>query len=280
MQIIKDKKELSYICRQIKQSKAKISFVPTMGMIHRAHLELIKMAKAKGDFVIVSIFVNPKQFDNNSDFVKYPRAIDDDISKINDCDADLIFIPETNQFYTQDFAFNIEIHKLADLLCGATRNGHMNGVCIVLMKLFNLIRPDFVIMGEKDYQQLYITKKLAEDFDCDTTIIGCPTIRDENGLAMSSRNKRLSKDSLNLIAPLLYKNLLLLRDDIIKSNYNFDDSLIKEYKDILISNGFEKIDYLEILNNNLTRFSANDTNGRIFIAAWLDNVRLIDNIKL
>jgi pantoate--beta-alanine ligase len=280
MQIIKDKKELSYICRQIKQSKAKISFVPTMGMIHNAHLSLIAKAKDMAEIVIVSIFVNPKQFDNNNDFVKYPRNLIEDQKKLQNAGVDYIFIPETDKFYSEDFAFNIEIHKLADLLCGATRPGHMNGVCVVLIKLFNLIRPDFVMMGEKDYQQLYITKKLVEDFELDTEIISCPTIRENSGLAMSSRNERLSDQARNQIAPKLKQNLESLKQEIIKNEYKEISHLIKKYWEKFIKDGFSKIDYLEILNSNLTKYDSNTANTRIFIAVWLEDVRLIDNISL
>ena len=278
MQIIKDKNELSYICRQIKQSKAKISFVPTMGMIHDAHLSLIAKAKEKAEIVIVSIFVNPKQFDNKSDFSKYPRNLVEDQKKIQDAGVDYIFVPDTDKFYKEDFAFNIQINKLDDVLCGSTRAGHMNGVCVVLLKLFNLIRPDFAMMGEKDYQQLYITKKLVEDFELETEIIGCPTIREKSGLAMSSRNERLSDKARDLIAPKIKQNLEALKHDIMQ---NEDIGILKQkYSEKLLKDGFSKIDYLEILNSNLTKYDSNKANARIFVAIWLEDVRLIDNITL
>lgn len=278
MQIIKDKKELSYICRQIKQSKAKISFVPTMGMIHEAHLSLIAKAKEKAEIVIVSIFVNPKQFDSTSDFAKYPRNLAEDQKKIKDAGVDYIFVPEADKFYTEDFAFNIKINKIDNVLCGATRPGHMNGVCVVLLKLFNLIRPDFAMMGEKDYQQLYITKKLVEDFELETKIIGCPTIREKSGLAMSSRNERLSDQARNQIAPKIKQNLEALKNDIMQNDDI--DALKLKYSEKLLKDGFSKIDYLEILNSNLTKYDSNNANARIFVALWLEDVRLIDNITL
>ncbi len=278
MQIIKDKKKLSNLCRQIRQSKAKISFVPTMGMIHEAHLSLIAKAKEKAEIVIVSIFVNPKQFDNRSDFAKYPRNLIEDQKKIQNAGVDYVFIPDADKFYSEDFVFNIEIKRLDNILCGAIRPGHMNGVCLVLLKLFNLIRPDFTMMGEKDYQQLYITKKLVEDFELETEIIACPTLREKSGLAMSSRNERLSDQARYHIAPKIKQNLEALKNDFIE-NDNID-TIKHKYSEKFLKDGFSKIDYLEILNSNLTQCNSNSLNARIFVAVWLEDVRLIDNISL
>ena len=280
MEILKDKESLRNICQKITQSKAKLSLVPTMGMLHAGHLSLIDAAFKHSPNVLVSIFINPKQFNNQSDFEQYPSDIEHDLNLLKKKGVGYVYMPKKADFYRDNFAFDIKINHLADSLCGVTRPGHMNGVCVVLLKLLNLIRPDFAFFGEKDYQQLQIIKNLALDFDLDTQIIGCKTAREASGLAMSSRNKRLSEYNLKQIAPILYESLLYLKNKILNNEPTLHSQLIEDTKAQLLNQGFSKIDYLEILNSNLTKYDPNIKDARIFIAAWLEDVRLIDNLSL
>ena len=280
MEILKDKESLRNICRQITQSKAKLSLVPTMGMLHPGHLSLIDEALKYSKDVIVSIFVNPKQFNNQSDFEQYPNNIELDLKLLREKGVGYVYIPDKADFYRDNFAFDIQINHLADALCGATRPGHLNGVAVVLLKLLNLSGADYAFFGEKDYQQLQVIKSLACDFDLDTKIIGCNTVRELSGLAMSSRNKRLSQNAHDNIGPLLHQSLLEIKSKLHDNNLDLDLEFIESTKSHLLNQGFSKIDYLEILNGNLTKYDPNNKDARIFIAAWLEDIRLIDNIAL
>ena len=196
MQIIKEKIDLINKCRQFAESKAKISFVPTMGALHEGHLALIKEAKKHAEIIILSIFVNPKQFNNLDDFNKYPSNQINDIKLLEEFDIDILYLPNSDSFYNKNLNFNIDIAHQTKILCGINRPSHFNGVCLVLVKLLNLISPNFIFMGKKDYQQLQIVKNLIDEFDFQTKLIAVETIRLESGLAFSSRNNRLTENAM------------------------------------------------------------------------------------
>ncbi|NBX52326.1 MAG: pantoate--beta-alanine ligase [Proteobacteria bacterium] len=255
-----------------KERNQKIAFVPTMGALHDGHLSLISEAQKFSDIVIVSIFVNKAQFNDLSDYQKYPRHFDDDINKLENIGVDAIFIPCDDEIYPTNCSFKIIPSSFIDCLCAKTRVGHFDGVALVVTKLFNIVQPHQAFFGEKDFQQLLIIKKLVVDLNFNIKIFGLPTHREVSGLAMSSRNQRLSLDGLKK-ASMIYKVL-----NEIKSN----PASIDFQKTQLIKNGFE-IDYLEIRNEHnleLDNSIKSSNSGRIFIAVYLEGIRLIDNLKI
>lgn len=296
------------ICRNIKEIQTfvaenknqKIALVPTMGALHQGHLSLVQEAKKYGEIVIATIFVNPLQFNNQADLTNYPHNQEADFAMLANQKVDAVFAPLSNEIYPQKLNFILEPTAIANCLCGKYRPNHFAGVAIIIIKLFNIIKPDFAIFGEKDFQQLTIIKKLVADFNFSIEIIGGKTIREESGLAMSSRNQRLSTQAIT-IAPNIFKALNSIKNDfnnfLSQSNFNsqnflkkVEELLIKQ-KESLINKGFQEIEYLEIRNQNLEELKeivAKNSNPntiasenlRIFIALHLESVRLIDNISI
>lgn len=259
----------------------KIGFVPTMGALHQGHLSLVDLAKKNCDIVIVSIFVNQKQFNNPEDYAKYPNTLKQDISLLEQAKVDVLFNPSSDEIYTSDFKTKIIISDLTDELCGKTRPGHFDGVALIVSKLFNIIKPTHAFFGEKDFQQLQIIKRLVRDLNFDIEIIAGKTLREDDGLAMSSRNLRLN-DNSRKIAAKLYENLNLAKNKILSDPKN-SQSILKETSQNLLKIGFEKIDYLQICDEeNLKPLQNFDPKikTRLFAAAFIGSVRLIDNIKL
>ncbi len=278
----------SHIARNLKTLRVirenitnkKLSFVPTMGSLHNGHIKLIKSAIRKSDKVIVSIFINPKQFDNREDFSSYPSNEKEDIKKLKDLGVDIIFIPQEKEIYPEDFNMQVKIGEYNKILCAAKRKNHFIGVSTILIKLFFLIRPHFTFFGEKDYQQLVIVKKLVKDFSINTTIIAVKTVRDRNGLALSSRNNLLTSTEYDKAVNI---NKVLREGKKYKlSSYK---KLILETENSLRKLGIKKIDYLEIREEkNLRSYeqfkNQSNTKFRIFIAVYIGRVRLIDNMRI
>ena len=276
LQIKSDIKRL----RDNSASELKIALVPTMGALHDGHLSLIQKAQTLADIVIVSIFVNKTQFNEQSDYANYPRQHAEDLLQLEKVGIDVVFTPDDKEIFGPNFAFKIMPTKLADCLCGSSRSGHFDGVALIVSKLFNIIKPDLAIFGEKDFQQLAIIKKLSEDLNLDVEIASGETLRMENGLALSSRNKGLSDQSLAKAAQ-LFRTLSEIKKEA-QQNLEISDLLTKKSQKLLDS-GFEKIDYLEIRQEEsleLVNKINFDTASRIFVAAYLDGVRLIDNLKI
>lgn len=264
-----------------KISDKKIAFVPTMGALHDGHLVLVKKAQEIADIVVVSIFVNKAQFNDQNDYKNYPRQNLEDLKKLENAGVDLVFLPSDEEMFAEDFAFKIIPTKLVDCLCGSSRPGHFDGVALVVTKLFNIVKPDIAIFGQKDFQQLSIIKKLVSDLNLDVEIFAHETFREKNGLAMSSRNQRLSKDN-KIKAAQIFKILSEIKNEVRKTPKNID-KILSEKSQELLKNSFEKIDYLEIREeNNLKLINEfNDENpARIFIAVYLSGIRLIDNLPL
>jgi len=275
MKIFRDIKSIQQYLRQHQNDK--IGLVPTMGALHNGHLSLIKQAKKKCDLVVVSIFVNQKQFNSEGDYLAYPKRLEKDIKKIEDI-VDVLFCPNMAEIYPNNFATVISVGNLSDHLCGKTRPGHFNGVALIITKLFNIIKPNQAFFGEKDFQQLQIIKKLTIDLNIDVGIIGCKTIRQKDGLAMSSRNLLLNKKGQE-IAPQIYHNLCLVKEQIL-AGMNIG-LVIKQITTNFVQNGFDKIDYLQVCNQETLEpidvFNPK-IKSRLFIAAYVENIRLIDNI--
>ena len=255
-----------------------VALVPTMGSLHAGHLSLMKVGKERSDRVIATIFVNPLQFAPNEDFETYPRREDSDIQKLVEEDIDLLFAPGVNEMYRPDATTTINVGGLTDCLCALSRPGFFDGVATVVTKLLLQALPDIAIFGEKDYQQLLVIKRLATDLDIPVEIIGAPTIREEDGLALSSRNVYLDTKSRS-IAPSMYNILNQYASDI--SNGNDIKKSIQLAKQNMQKSGFEKIEYLD-LRSSQTLQVCNDIKkpSRLFAAAWLGSTRLIDNLAI
>jgi len=251
-----------------------IGFVPTMGGIHEGHISLIKRSNKICKKTIVSIFVNPKQFNNKKDFRTYPSNIKKDLTILNKIkEIDYIYIPKFKDIYSSKKKSQIKISKKDKILCAKSRKGHFEGVLDVMNRLTNLIKPKKIFMGKKDFQQLFLVKNFIEK-KYKTKVIGCKTIRDKNKIALSSRNYLLNKDNLN-IAGIISKNLFQLKRKI-RNKKNISQFLFEEKK--RLQKTFKiKIDYLELRNTKNLLISTNSIGSKIFISYYLNDIRLIDN---
>lgn len=281
MQILKEKDALKRQIRALKNDGKSIGFVPTMGALHEGHLSLIDQALASCDNVVVSIFVNPTQFDNPEDLKKYPRTLEQDVAQIKELsDEIIIFSPPASEMYgksisSEEFSFDGLEHQME----GKYRKGHFNGVGTIVRRLFEMVEPDKAFFGEKDYQQLQIIKKLVEKQNLGVKVIGCPIHREGNGLARSSRNERLSPGERQTAA-FIYQILQQVKED-------FGTKSAQEISD-WVSNKFDSqstlnLEYFEIANaETLVSIQEEDKNEkyRAFIAVYSGDVRLIDNIAL
>jgi pantoate--beta-alanine ligase len=256
-----------------------IAFVPTMGNLHQGHLSLVQKARELADRVIVSIFVNPLQFNDKNDLTNYPRTLQEDIHLLTELDCDLVFTPDDSVMYPHGMAMQTSVHVpgMDDKLCGLGRPGHFDGVATVVTKLFNMVQPDIAVFGEKDYQQLLLIRQLVNDLNMPVDIVGAPTHRESSGLAMSSRNNRLSDDE-RAQAALLYQQLQAIKAALENGETDLD-AVLNSAQTQLQENGFEP-EYLEIRKaQDLTAYQVGEkTAVRILLAAKLGSVRLIDNI--
>jgi len=261
-------------------SNKSIGFVPTMGALHEGHLQLIRKAVSENDICVCSIFVNPIQFNNKEDLEKYPRDLQSDCDKLQKAGCQMVFIPEVSEMYPKPDLTQFDFGQLDKILEGEFRPGHFNGVAIVVKRLFEIVQPNFAYFGEKDFQQLAIINRLVEMENIPVQIIPCPTIREKDGLAMSSRNMRLTMKE-RTIAPQIYQSLISLKHSF--NGENADELIQKTIQNLNKIEGI-KVEYLAIVNNkSLLPFDTQNTikkDSVALIAAFLGNVRLIDNIKL
>ena len=255
-----------------------IGLIPTMGALHNGHLSLIKLAQGKCDRVIATIFVNPRQFLPNEDFDEYPRNEESDIQKLIEMGVDLLFAPKAPEMYQPDASTTVVISKLTDCLCATSRPGFFDGVGTVVTKLLIQALPDLAIFGEKDYQQLLVIKRLTRDLDIPVEIIGAPTIREADGLAVSSRNVFLSQTNRE-IASNIFKILKKTATTIAKGNEV--PVACEEARSELILAGLSGVDYFEARNSKTLELIQNfENSGRLFAAVWLGSTRLIDNLEI
>ena len=277
MQVVKNAKELENQLNQLKNDGNKVAFIATMGALHVGHLKMVKNAKQKFDIVICSIFVNPLQFNRKEDFDTYPDRIEEDKTLLIRNECDFLFLPSVEEIYPKQPKMEYQLGELSSTLEGEHRPGHFAGVVAVVSRLFEIIKPSVAYFGEKDYQQVAVIKWLVKEFKFDLKVEVFPTVRDKNGLALSSRNYNLSEEGKNK-ASLIYKSLMFC-----KENYKIDGpyDVIEKAKTIL-GNDF-KLDYFEIVDET-TFVSGKGINQikmpRAFIAAYLEGVRLIDNMSL
>ena len=254
-----------------------IAFVPTMGNLHEGHLSLVEAAREQADRVIVSLFVNPTQFGVGEDFDTYPRTLDEDMDKLQEAQVDAVFTPSSQDVYpVYPPRVTVKAGAISNILCGRARPGHFDGVVTVVAKLFNLVDPDVACFGEKDYQQLSVIREMVADLNFNTQIHSVPTERAADKLALSSRNSRLTLDE-RALAPELYKALTSVKDQCLQGRMTLDQ-IIRSVSDNLSLKGFE-VDYLEVLNQDLTPVSTSSHKLIALIAAKLGSVRLIDNLQ-
>ena len=255
-----------------------VAVVPTMGALHQGHLSLVRAAKEACDRVIVTIFINPKQFNNPEDYKNYPRTEEEDARKLIALKADVVYVPDGEQMYPNGFATTVSVEGITQGLCGAHRAGHFDGVATIVTKLFTQTQADKAFFGEKDYQQLQVVPRLARDLDLPIEVIGCPTIREEDGLAMSSRNLLLS-DRARTWAPELHRAMEEMSEGLLAGG---DLETIRAAAVSRVERaGFTQVEYLDLRSaDQLELMTTPDRPARLLAAAWLAGVRLIDNIAV
>lgn len=274
MKVIKKIDELKDVLKDFKKEGKSIGLVPTMGFLHKGHASLIKKAVEENDIVVVSDFVNPIQFGPNEDLEAYPRDINADSKLCEDLGADFIFNPEPSEMYHDKKAF-VDIEGLSDNLCGARREGHFRGVCTVCTKLFNIVGPNRAYFGQKDAQQLSIIKKLVLDLNIPVEIVACPIVREDDGLAMSSRNTYLSADERK--AALCLSKAIFEGEKMAKEGASVKEVLGK-MEEIISSEKLAKIDYIQAVDLETIKDVDNfNKDTLIAIAVYIGKTRLIDN---
>ncbi len=255
-----------------------IGFVPTMGALHEGHLSLVKRAKSENDIVVVSIFVNPTQFGPSEDFDRYPRDMEGDMEKLKREGVDILFMPDARSMYSDRFSTYITVKDLSDKLCGAFRHGHFTGVATVVCKLLNIVMPTRAYFGQKDFQQTVIIKRMTEDLNMNADLVICPTVRESDGLAMSSRNGYLSPEERRA-ATVIYRDILSA-SDLIKSGKSNPVDVKKQMHDMLKSEPLiSEIQYAGVYNaETLDELNEFKKQNLLAIAVKIGNTRLIDNM--
>jgi len=279
MRLIKEISQMKDYRKKIKAPQT-VGFVPTMGAFHQGHLSLLRKARQQCDKVVVSVFVNPIQFGKGDDYQHYPRNLSEDISLSEKEGVDVVFAPSLEEMYPQDYSTFVQVGgPLSSTLEGASRYGHFKGVATVLVKLFNIIKPDFSYFGEKDYQQVLIVKKVVDELNLDTQIIILPTIREKDGLALSSRNSYLNKEERK-VAAILYKALEKAKLWIEEGERN-PFSIVSKMKDLIKKEPLARIDYIAVVNPE-TLGKVEDVKGEVLItlAVRIGETRLIDNMRI
>jgi pantoate--beta-alanine ligase len=257
MKIIKSVKEMQAFSRDLRQSGQTISFVPTMGYLHAGHLQLMREGRQRGDCLVLSIYVNPTQFGVGEDFEKYPRDFDKDSQMAASVGVDVIFCPEGSDMYPEHYQTFINVEEVTQNLCGQTRQGHFRGVATVCCKLFNIIKPQVAIFGKKDFQQLVVIKTMVQDLNLDLEVIGLPTVREVDGLAMSSRNTYLQDNERQ--AALSLSQSLLLAKELYDNGERDAASILQAVRDRLGKSPLVRLEYV------------------LALAAKVGRTRLIDN---
>ena len=276
MKILENKRELDELLAKIRTNGTKIGLIPTMGSIHNGHLSLVENSMKENFFSITSIFVNPTQFNDLKDFKKYPQNKKQDIEKLNTVKCDAVFFPQIEELYPEGIKRKKTISKYRDILCDKFRPGHFDGVTTVVKSLFDIVTPDAVFFGEKDFQQLKIIKELIKKNNLPIQLIDCPSVRSKNGMSLSSRYNNFNTNQEILFNQISLKindcvNLLKKQIDInnLKNLYQY----LEEDKKI-------KVDYLEVRDDDKLLLTQKNKNARLFISFYIEDIRIIDNFKL
>ena len=275
------KKQLQEVLRDTQYQGLRIGFVPTMGALHDGHIALVVHAKKSCDVVVCSIFVNPTQFNDPSDFAKYPKTIDNDLALLESAGCDMVYLPSVVEIYTQGESrvANYALGHLEALWEGAHRPGHFQGVCAVVQRLLEAVAPHALFMGKKDYQQVAVIRHLLKSLDLDhqVSLIACDTVRENSGLAMSSRNTRLS-DQQKLQATAIFKGFLSIKKSLEANAINQPEELSASFRQSLLAAGFDSVDYIACCDpDTLEPLEQLDKTFVILVAATIGGVRLIDN---
>ncbi|CAM3826387.1 pantoate--beta-alanine ligase [Rahnella bruchi] len=263
--------------RDFRKNNQRIALVPTMGNLHEGHMTLVEEAKARGDVVVVSIFVNPMQFERSDDLERYPRTLQEDCEKLNKRGVDLVFAPSPAEVYPKGLATQtqVDVPVISTILEGASRPGHFRGVSTIVSKLFNLVQPQVACFGQKDFQQLALLRTMVEDMGYDIEIVGVPIVRAKDGLALSSRNGYLTADERKL-APQLNKIMNALAERLSQGERHTDE-MLQETAQQLREAGFTPDELFIRDAKTLQELSVDSTSAVILMAAWLGKARLIDN---
>lgn len=276
--IVRRVAQLREIVAGWRRSGASIAVVPTMGALHEGHLSLVRAALEKADRVIVTLFVNPKQFNSQADLAAYPSTEDEDAAKLVPLGAHLLYAPDAEEIYPAAFATTVSVSGVSEGLCGAFRPGHFDGVATVVAKLFLQTSADFGFFGEKDFQQLQLVRRMARDLDIPITIVPCPTVREADGLALSSRNVRLSPAE-RAVASKLPSVLLETAERLARGSPVLPT--IAEARAAILAAGYREVEYLELRHEaDLRPMTSLDQPARLLVAAWLGGTRLIDNVRI
>jgi len=277
MVVVERIQEMKDIVKRLKKEGKSIGFVPTMGYLHEGHLSLVRLSKQQNDITIMSIFVNPIQFGPNEDYERYPRDFERDKTLAGKEGVDYIFYPSVEEMYPEDFKTVVSVKKITEMMCGKSRPGHFDGVATVVLKLFNIVNPDRAYFGQKDAQQLAVIKQMVKDLNLDVEIVPCPIVREQYGLAMSSRNVYLSEEERKS-ATVLYRALNLAKEMIEKGEKEV--SVIKKaMEEMILREKYTKIDYIEFVNSdNFEVISKVEGKVLIALAVFVGKARLIDNI--
>ncbi len=280
MKIIRTVKEMKEFLNAAHKEGKSVGFVPTMGYLHEGHLSLVRAAKKDNDVVVASIFVNPTQFAPNEDLDKYPRDEKGDCEKLEKEGVAAVFIPSAEEMYPEGFQTYVEVTELTKNLCGRFRPTHFRGVATVVLKLFNIVKPDRAYFGKKDYQQFRVLERMAKDLNLDTEIIPCPIVREKDGLAMSSRNKYLTPQE-HKDATIIHKAIEKGKEMILSGERNAGKVIDEMEKMIRSVKTLKKIDYVSIVDlHTLEDVSEIDRDVLIAVAAYFGRARLIDNTEV
>ncbi|MER8880407.1 pantoate--beta-alanine ligase [Mesorhizobium sp. M0306] len=276
--IVRSVAQLRQIVAAWRREGVRIAVVPTMGVLHEGHLSLVRAALVKADRVIVTLFVNPKQFNSQADLAAYPSTEDEDAAKLAPLGAHLLYAPDAEEMYPAAFATTVSVSGVSEGLCGAFRPGHFDGVATVVAKLFLQTSADFGFFGEKDFQQLQLVRRMARDLDIPITIVPCPTVREADGLALSSRNVRLSQAE-RAVAPELSSVLLETAERLARGSPVLPT--LAEAHAAILAAGYREVEYLELRDEaDLRPMTSLDRPARLLVAAWLGGTRLIDNVRI
>lgn len=279
MQIIQTVREMQRWSEDQRLERKTIAFVPTMGFLHEGHLSLVREAKNRGDVVVVSIFVNPMQFNQASDFDKYPRDEEQDESALKALGTDVLFMPPPAEIYPDGYQSAVEVEKVSQPLCGAFRPGHFRGVTTVVAKLFNMVKPHCALFGEKDFQQCVVIKRMVRDLNFDIDIVTLPTVREDDGLAMSSRNARLSAAERE--TSLCVSRALKTAQELVSGGQSSAAVILRTVQQVLTQNAEVRVEYASLCHPERLEEVERITGPTLLaIAVWVGDVRLIDNCVL
>lgn len=279
MHIIQTVREMQRWSEDQRLERKTVAFVPTMGFLHEGHLSLVREAKNRGDVVVVSIFVNPMQFNQASDFDKYPRNEDQDERALEALGTDVLFMPPPAEIYPDGYQSAVEVEKVSQPLCGAFRPGHFRGVATVVAKLFNMVKPHCALFGEKDFQQCVVIKRMVQDLNFDIDIVTLPTVREDDGLAMSSRNARLSTAERE--TSLCVSSALTAAQELVSGGQSSSAVILQAVQQILTQNAEVQVEYASLCQpETLEEVEQISGPTLLAIAVWVGEVRLIDNCVL